>query len=53
MYVRVCVRVRTGAGAPPPAAQVSQVLREFAELEKKNVSPRQKKFFDKMKNFFE
>ncbi len=30
-----------------------ELLREFAELEKKNVSPRQKKFFDKMKNFFE
>jgi len=30
-----------------------ELLREFAELEKKNVSPRQKKFFEKMKNFFE
>ncbi len=29
-----------------------ELLREFAELEKKNVSPRQKKFFEKMKNFF-
>ncbi|MDR4506999.1 MAG: molecular chaperone DnaJ [Candidatus Brocadiaceae bacterium] len=29
------------------------LLREFAELEKANVSPRQKKFFEKMKNFFE
>ncbi len=30
-----------------------ELLREFAELEKKNVSPRQKKFFEKMKNIFE
>ena len=29
-----------------------ELLREFAELEKKNVSPRQKKFFEKMKEFF-
>jgi len=29
-----------------------ELLREFAELEKKNVSPRQKKFFEKMKNIF-
>jgi len=30
-----------------------ELLREFAELEKKNVSPQQKKFFEKMKNIFE
>ncbi len=30
-----------------------ELLREFTELEKKNVSPRQKKFFEKMKGFFE
>lgn len=29
-----------------------ELLREFAEIEKKNVSPRQQKFFEKMKNFF-
>ncbi len=30
-----------------------ELLREFAELEKKNVSSRQKNFFEKMKNLFE
>lgn len=34
-------------------ARQEELLREFAELEKKNVSSRQKKFFEKMKNFFE
>jgi molecular chaperone DnaJ len=34
-------------------ARQEDLLREFAELEKKNVSPRQKKFFEKMGNFFE
>lgn len=33
-------------------ARQEELLREFSELEKKNVSPRQKKFFEKMKNLF-
>lgn len=48
LLVQVVVEVPTKI-----TSRQEELLREFAELEKKNVSPRQKKFFEKMKNLFE
>lgn len=47
LLVQVIVEVPTKM-----TSRQEELLREFAELEKKNVSPRQKKFFEKMKDFF-
>ncbi|MCF6157931.1 MAG: molecular chaperone DnaJ [wastewater metagenome] len=47
LLIQVVVEVPTKM-----TARQEELLREFAELEKKNVSPQQKKFFEKMKNFF-
>lgn len=47
LLVQVIVEVPTKM-----TSRQEELLREFAELEKKNVSSRQKKFFEKMKNFF-
>ena len=47
LLVQVVVEVPTKM-----TSRQEELLREFAEIEKKNVSPRQKKFFDKMKNIF-
>ncbi|MCC7211033.1 MAG: molecular chaperone DnaJ [Candidatus Brocadia sp.] len=47
LLVQVIVEVPTKM-----SQRQEELLREFAELEKKNVSPRQKKFFEKMKDLF-
>lgn len=47
LLVQVIVEVPTKM-----TSRQEELLREFAELEKKNVSPRQKKFFEKMKGLF-
>ncbi len=47
LLIQVIVEVPTKM-----TSRQEELLREFAELEKKNASPRQKKFFEKMKGFF-
>lgn len=47
LLVQVIVEVPTKM-----TSRQEELLREFAEIEKKNASPRQKKFFEKMKSFF-
>ncbi|MBV6518486.1 MAG: molecular chaperone DnaJ [Candidatus Brocadia sp.] len=47
LLVQVIVEVPTKM-----TSRQEELLREFAELEKKNISPRQKKFFEKMKDLF-
>lgn len=48
LLVQVSVEVPTKM-----TSKQEELLREFAEIEKKNVSPKQKRFFEKMKNIFE